>query len=126
MENINKDKEYSDVYVLNLLIKELHHKSKRLYSLANEDYIFDYPQLELANLYSDFNSLKTTTYIMDEGHYEITSFLSFWNDFYVQLSEVILNNDKNLSWLNSAYNQFDGQFIIVNEMLSNYLKQLKD
>lgn len=57
-------------------------------------------------------------------HYEIDSLFDDYENYKIQLKEVITDKDSNTSWLYSAFNKFTDTKVSVDEFLGNWIKNI--
>lgn len=130
---IHEDKEKFEIHLNNICELSIHFDN--LYTRTKNlcDEIFNgvnnvkLIELRLAEIYSLFNTTKLFLSINSHlTHYEFTSLLSFWEEAYFQMCSVASIKDQNMSWMNERVDNFYGQYEIVNKMLSNQIKDLKE
>lgn len=101
---------------------ELFNKTKYLYSdlMDAEDKRVPIVDFRLSEIHTLKRSLQLYLSLNEEfNHYEITSLLSFWEKAFIEIKDVVANNDRNTSWLYSSYESYKNQHEIVEEMLSS-------
>lgn len=101
---------------------ELFNKTKHLYNnlMEAEDKILPIVDFRLSEIHTLKRSLQLYLSLNEEfSHYEITSLLSFWENAFVELKDVVANNDRNTSWLYSSFESYKNQHEIVASMLSS-------
>lgn len=108
---------------------DLFEKTKFLYNdlIENSDKNINLVQFRLSEIFTLKQTLDLYLKIKFElQSYEITSLLSFWDDTFHEMKEVVADNDSNTSWMYSRFDNFKGQHEIVDSMLRTHYNSLKE
>lgn len=121
------EQEYYDVTSFRQILHDLEKKTTQLFKDIGEEGSenIKLKELRASEIFSLFNSAKLLSTIKDFQHYEFLSLFTFWEQFYDELVEILEVDDSNHSWASTRFNNFKGQYEIVDQMLvdkSDYLK----
>ena len=84
-------------------------------------------ELRLSEIFSLFNNAKLFISINGRHHhYEFSSLLSFWEQTYAQMYLVARHQDRSTSRLHGEFDNFIGQYEIVENMLETQIKEFKN
>jgi hypothetical protein len=79
----------------------------------------------LSMSYQSFLEMRRVYHQYHLEHNEIEVFFSDYEDFKLQLKEVITHKDTNTSWLTSKYNNLVEKKKSVNEFITNFIKSTR-
>lgn len=109
------------------LENDLFFKTSLLFDGLNTDDTtsIDLPEFRLSEIFSLKTSLDLFLKVKpDYQHYELTSLLTYWDNAFHEIKSVIKDNDDNVSWMNSEFNNYKDQHEIVDTMLLRIYEEM--
>lgn len=102
------------------LENELYNHTKYLVNQVSVEDLTEIPIIEFR--LSELLILKSNLDLFlkinsDYQHYEFTSLISFWEDSFHELKEVIEDDDSNTSWMIERFDNYSKQHDIVDKMI---------